>query len=197
MGTLVSEDGQALPAHRLILSSCSVFFDTLLSSHGEGQGHPLIVLPASATTLAAILAFIHIGEAEVEADQLDSFIQTASLLRLTGLSELVTTKQNINEEVRSTIQQECAISKSVSKEHYPSWVPTLKVHEGPFSETKSLISNDAEEFQNITTSKSNSIETVESHDTKKEKNRTKDLHKKEKKKKKGTHQKKKKKKKKK
>ena len=82
--TLACEDGRRIEAHRIILSSSSEFFrDLLHSSTSIMPTHPLVYMRALPyETLASVIDFIYHGEVEVEKEDLDTFLQVASELRV-------------------------------------------------------------------------------------------------------------------
>ena len=82
--TLVSEDGQQVEAHKVILAASSPTFQKLLAQNKHP--HPLIYLRGmKAHDLVAILDFLYQGEANVFQDNLDSFLAVAEELQLKGL----------------------------------------------------------------------------------------------------------------
>ena len=82
--TLVSEDGQQVEAHKVILAASSPTFQKLLAQNKHP--HPLIYLRGmKAHDLLAILDFLYQGEANVFQDNLDSFLAIAKELQLEGL----------------------------------------------------------------------------------------------------------------
>ena len=82
--TLVSEDGQQMEAHRVILAASSLFFKMLLE--GNQHPHPLIYMRGvKSEDLLAIVDFLYCGEANVFQENLDSFLAIAEELQLKGL----------------------------------------------------------------------------------------------------------------
>ena len=79
--TLVTDDGQHIQAHRMILSAGSQFFsDIFLKSN---QTNILIYLKGiNSVQLKHILDFVYNGEASVEQDDLKEFIETGKELRV-------------------------------------------------------------------------------------------------------------------
>ena len=81
--TLVCED-QSIKAHKLILSACSPLFKKLLKTHPHPQ--PLIFMRGiKSSSLAAIVDFIYLGEANVFQEEFESFLALAEELQLKGL----------------------------------------------------------------------------------------------------------------
>ena len=82
--TLTCEDVQ-FEAHKLILSTCSPFFRTLLKRVNKQQ-HPLLYMRGmKARDLEAVLDFIYQGETNIFQDDLDGFLLIAEELQLKGL----------------------------------------------------------------------------------------------------------------
>ena len=70
--TLVCEDMTKLPAHRLILSSSSPFFASLLED--KQSGHAVLFLGGvSKYLIQALLSFIYNGKVELEAEHMEQF----------------------------------------------------------------------------------------------------------------------------
>ena len=85
--TLACEDGAQVEAHKVILASCSPFFMEVLKRNRHP--HPLIYMRGvKAETLVAIVDFLYYGEANVDQENLDSFLVLAEELRLKGLTGL-------------------------------------------------------------------------------------------------------------
>jgi hypothetical protein len=84
--TLVSADDQVVPAHKIILSSSSPFFEKLLTKHNHPN--PLIFLNGvSRTILGQILDCIYLGETRVDYAQLEEFLQAGKDLKIMGIEE--------------------------------------------------------------------------------------------------------------
>ena len=84
--TLVSEDGQQVDLHKVVLASSSPFFMQLLNRNKQSQ-HPLIFMRGSNfEELSAIVDFLYYGEASVFQEHLDGFLALAGELKLKGLS---------------------------------------------------------------------------------------------------------------
>ena len=82
--TLACEDVM-FEAHKLILSTCSPFFRTILKRANKQQ-HPLVYMRGmKARDLEAVLDFIYQGETNIFQDDLDGFLLIAEELQLKGL----------------------------------------------------------------------------------------------------------------
>lgn len=83
--TLAAE-GQLLRAHKLVLSLCSPYFKRLFASHPHD--HPVVILKdVTLAELRGILHFMYRGEVNICQQDLSSFLHTAELLQVRGLSE--------------------------------------------------------------------------------------------------------------
>ena len=82
--TLVSEDGQQLFAHKVILASSSPFFMEIFIRNKHA--HPLIYMRGiSSEELTTIVDFLYFGEANLFQENLDAFLSLANELKLKGL----------------------------------------------------------------------------------------------------------------
>ena len=83
--TLACEDGTPVEAHKVILASSSPFFMEILKRNKHP--HPLIYMRGiKAEALIAIVDFLYCGEANVEQENLDTFLALAEELKLKGLT---------------------------------------------------------------------------------------------------------------
>ena len=83
--TLVSEDGDQVESHKLVLSSSSRVFEKMLK--GNKHSHPLIYMNGlKSEDLFAILDFLYYGETNVSQENLDSFLAIAEGLQISGLA---------------------------------------------------------------------------------------------------------------
>ena len=82
--TLACKGGKQLKAHKVILSSCSEFFKTILV--GNPHQHPLIFLTGvQMEQLRSLVRFMYSGEVQVANGELEQFLDTANLLEIEGL----------------------------------------------------------------------------------------------------------------
>nr|BAU79444.1 broad2 isoform Z2 [Planococcus kraunhiae] len=79
-------DGKTLKAHRVVLSACSPYFRELLKS--TPCKHPVIILQDVVfDDLHALVEFIYHGEVNVHQRNLTSFLKTAEVLKVSGLTQ--------------------------------------------------------------------------------------------------------------
>ncbi|KAF8791949.1 Protein bric-a-brac 2 like protein [Argiope bruennichi] len=89
-------DGMSIKAHKVILSACSPFFQTLLSENP--CKHPIIIIPhMKYSELKPLVEFMYEGEVSVTRDQLATLTKHAQQLRIKGLAEISFGKTFINE----------------------------------------------------------------------------------------------------
>uniref|UniRef100_A0A336M369 CSON011245 protein n=1 Tax=Culicoides sonorensis TaxID=179676 RepID=A0A336M369_CULSO len=116
-------DGRSLKAHRVVLSACSPYFRELLKS--TPCKHPVIVLQDVAfTDLHALVEFIYHGEVNVHQRSLSSFLKTAEILRVSGLTQqqaeethnLTQVQGPANQSMRPPISQHDIYANRISEE---------------------------------------------------------------------------------
>ena len=81
---LATEDDQQIKVHKVILSSGSPFFKSLLLRNPQKE--PIIYLKdIKLRFLEMVLRFIYLGEVEVAKDEVEEFFKTAADLKVSGL----------------------------------------------------------------------------------------------------------------
>ncbi|XP_058804810.1 protein abrupt-like isoform X3 [Phymastichus coffea] len=82
----LSCEGKRIKAHKMLLSACSTYFRDLFKENP--CQHPVIIFRnVKFDDLAALVDFIYQGEVNVVQEQLDSFMTTAELLAVQGLTD--------------------------------------------------------------------------------------------------------------
>jgi len=85
-------DGLQLKAHKMVLSACSPYFQTLL--YGSPDRHPIVFLrDVRYHEMKALLEFMYRGEVSVDQDNLSSLLKVAEGLKIKGLAEVHEQKQ--------------------------------------------------------------------------------------------------------
>ncbi|XP_068082491.1 broad-complex core protein isoforms 1/2/3/4/5 isoform X3 [Anabrus simplex] len=96
-------DGKSLKAHRVVLSACSPYFRELLKS--TPCKHPVIVLQDVAfVDLHALVEFIYHGEVNVHQRNLSSFLKTAEVLRVSGLTQQADDRDEFPSQTQGTLR---------------------------------------------------------------------------------------------
>ena len=98
--TLVSEELRHISAHKLVLSSSSDLFKSILKATQTSNPHPLIYLSGvSAKHLNFAMNYIYQGEVEILQEDLGEFLNVARKLKIEGLIEGNPSKegQEVNE----------------------------------------------------------------------------------------------------
>jgi len=126
--TLVSEDGQHLTAHKVVLAASSPVFQNLLNRNKHP--HPLIYMRGvKSEDLVAIVDFLYFGEANVYQEKIESFLAIAEELNLKGL----TVSESDDEIVEEKTQQEPFIDNKtmfVKQKRQPSYEEAKVKSEG-------------------------------------------------------------------
>ncbi|XP_053692964.1 protein tramtrack, alpha isoform isoform X2 [Sabethes cyaneus] len=80
-------EGQYLKAHKMVLSACSPYFQTIFISHPEKD--PIVILKdVPFKDMKCLLDFMYRGEVSVDQDRLAAFLRVAESLRIKGLTEV-------------------------------------------------------------------------------------------------------------
>ena len=112
--TLVSEELRHISAHKLVLSSSSDLFKSILKATQTSNPHPLIYLSGvSAKHLNFAMNYIYQGEVEVLQEDLGEFLNVAKKLKIEGLIEGNPSKE---EESRSVDPEESLVSAPIKTE---------------------------------------------------------------------------------
>merc|ERR1739838_1282039 len=83
--TLVSSDKRQVSAHKVVLSSSSDYFKTILQNNNKSQDMILCLEHISHEELNNMLDYVYKGEVNIEQDQLDRFLTIAQRFQLEGL----------------------------------------------------------------------------------------------------------------
>ena len=83
--TLVTDDKVKLPAHKILLSSCSNMFKFILKENTHANTF-LYLSGVNSFNLCLILDYIYYGEVNLYQEHLDSFLESAQKLEIEGLT---------------------------------------------------------------------------------------------------------------
>lgn len=85
--TLACSEGTTIRAHKVVLSACSSYFQTLFVDHPSR--HPIVILKdVRFAELKTLVEFMYKGEVNVEYCQLPTLLKTAESLKVKGLAEM-------------------------------------------------------------------------------------------------------------
>lgn len=81
--TLACSEGHSIRAHKVVLSACSSYFQTLFVDHPSR--HPIVILKdVRFNELRTLIEFMYKGEVNVEYCQLSALLKTAESLKVKG-----------------------------------------------------------------------------------------------------------------
>ena len=116
--TLACEDGQQFEAHKLILAASSPFFQNLLLRNKHP--HPLVYMRGvKSDDLSAILDFLYKGEANVNQDNLDTFLAIAEEFQLKGLRSEEKEEGNYKREFAPAVNSNIEKTKGKTNHLHP------------------------------------------------------------------------------
>ncbi|XP_059084858.1 uncharacterized protein LOC131881884 [Tigriopus californicus] len=115
----LSAEGSTLKAHKVVLSASSSYFRDILQSISSWQ-HPVILLrDVPFSDLQGIVEFIYHGEVSIEQENLQSFLKTAQVLKVKGLTEETTATADSSLSHASTASTTIQSHNNLSGHHYP------------------------------------------------------------------------------
>ncbi|XP_075161252.1 bric a brac 1 [Haematobia irritans] len=80
-------DGRSIKAHKMVLSACSPYFQTLFST--TPCQHPIVIMrDVNWRELKAIVDFMYKGEINVSQDQIGPLLRIAEMLKVRGLADV-------------------------------------------------------------------------------------------------------------
>merc|ERR1712129_476644 len=121
--TLACEDGKQVKAHKVVLSSSSSVFQSILKNNPHS--HPLLYLTGvEEQDVLNILDFIYLGEAKIVQDDLKRFIDIAEKFKINGLTSFTT-----NDEHQKPVASEETMMNVLEEEPSCLAVGTLKSEE--------------------------------------------------------------------
>ena len=141
--TLACEDGQQVEAHKVILAGTSPFFQNLLRRNKHP--HPLVYMRnVSSEDLLAVLDFLYYGEANLDEQNLQSFLALAEELQLKGLSG--ETLENASGDLdHAKVESK---SKVVEKGNYAAEIQSKSTDEFHLIKVEPVIEDEKDPFSN-------------------------------------------------
>ena len=108
-------DGLQLKAHKMVLSACSPYFQSML--YGTPDRHPIVFLrDVRYHEMKALLEFMYRGEVSVDQENLSSLLKVAEGLKIKGLADVNEQKQQ---------QQQVAMAGLLTLHQQPHLFPGL------------------------------------------------------------------------
>lgn len=169
-------EGQFLQAHKIVLSICSPLFKQLFKINP--CKHPVIILrDVTYRNLKDILAFMYLGEVNVLRDNLSTFLRTAELLQVKGLTsdDSSDTSSKKDDKSDSTCDNEIdqdihqfnqmiASSESTAMPNYTSQLPSSPPHAHSVKRTFHNASGQSKRSKSEQLSSITSVPIVEKHE---------------------------------
>ncbi|XP_068235159.1 zinc finger and BTB domain-containing protein 14-like isoform X8 [Palaemon carinicauda] len=122
--TLVS-DGRFYPVHKLVLSTCSEFFDNLFSR--TDCKHPVVIIAnVSHKEIEALLNYMYLGEVNVFQKELGNLMKAAEILKIKGLAEPTKGVKKDNNDKHFNSPSELLDSSTKRKRSEDSGAPSAK-----------------------------------------------------------------------
>lgn len=123
----LSCEGRKIRAHKVLLSACSTYFKEIFKENP--CQHPVIIFKnVKYDDLFAIVVYMYQGEVNIEQEALPSFLQTAEMLTVQGLTE---DDEAAPLKQQNTLAQAAAVAQNhsvgVKKENIHSVTQTITV----------------------------------------------------------------------
>ena len=108
--TLVSGDGQRLPAHQVILATGCSFFKNLLEGETANQRPIIFLRGVAGNLLAPLLEFLYTGRVQVSEQLIADFLVLAEELGIEGLANSSDKDKDIVEEAPALVDVDVNVS---------------------------------------------------------------------------------------
>lgn len=94
-------DGNVLPCHKVVLAASSGYLKKAMTSFADNAQNTVIIMPHDIQyhDLQAIVDFIYSGEVEIERDYVETFLHSAKMLEIKGLSNIKLVYSNDEEDM--------------------------------------------------------------------------------------------------
>nr|XP_023019928.1 zinc finger and SCAN domain-containing protein 12-like [Leptinotarsa decemlineata] len=131
--TLACSEGHSIRAHKVVLSACSSYFQTLFVDHPSR--HPIVILKdVRFAELRTLIEFMYKGEVNVEYCQLSALLKTAESLKVKGLAEMTREYKPLPEQLEPkelTTRRAVTPDEMEESQHSPSSVQNLRICKSP------------------------------------------------------------------
>uniref|UniRef100_A0A6B2EC09 Putative homeobox transcription factor sip1 n=1 Tax=Phlebotomus kandelakii TaxID=1109342 RepID=A0A6B2EC09_9DIPT len=120
--TLACSEGASIRAHKVVLSACSSYFQSLFLDHPAR--HPIVILKdVRFAELRTLVEFMYKGEVNVQYCQLSALLKTAESLKVKGLAEMTNQSTAPRESERDAERLRSHSSIPLKSEHSDT-IPT-------------------------------------------------------------------------
>ncbi|GAB0094379.1 longitudinals lacking protein, isoforms A/B/D/L [Sergentomyia squamirostris] len=120
--TLACSEGASIRAHKVVLSACSSYFQSLFLDHPAR--HPIVILKdVRFAELRTLVEFMYKGEVNVQYCQLSALLKTAESLKVKGLAEMTNQSTAPRESEREAERLRSHSSIPLKSEHSDT-IPT-------------------------------------------------------------------------
>lgn len=149
-------DGKTIRAHKIVLSACSTYFETLLSQYEE-KDPILIMKDVKYVDIKCLVEFMYRGEINVEHCHLATLLKTAEELKIKGLAEVSwkeddhpPSKDDSDETQQIITPQVSAVLDNVKTESPPinrkrRGRPPIEEYDMGYSNTKHYVCTDVKQ----------------------------------------------------
>ncbi|XP_046664684.1 protein tramtrack, beta isoform-like [Homalodisca vitripennis] len=128
----LSCEGQKFRAHKVILSACSAYFRNVFKENP--CEHPVVILKdVNHEDVEALLSFVYQGVVYVSEKKLSSFLQTAELLQIKGLTGAASTlkDENLSDKSSTAVPNKPVVpARKVLPSVSPPSTPPVKRRKG-------------------------------------------------------------------
>ena len=138
--TVACSGSEQLQAHRVVLSAFSPYLKGMLRNNP--QANPVLIMPPNVkfVDLHSLLEFMYHGEVRVPADNLESLMQLAQLLRVKGLTEEKEGLEEYGHKVEDTSYPSGSMSSGTPQQPAIHSIPTNKADVEPHKKRKRMTS---------------------------------------------------------
>lgn len=122
----LSCEGRKIRAHKVLLSACSTYFKEIFKENP--CQHPVIIFKnVKYDDLLSIVVYMYQGEVNIEQEALPTFLHTAEMLSIQGLTEDDTSDKNII-SVPPPPPQQTVVATALSTPTLSSQPNTITIH---------------------------------------------------------------------
>ena len=135
--TLSCSEGHSIRAHKVVLSACSSYFQSLFIDHPSR--HPIVILKdVHFSELRTLIEFMYKGEVNVEYRQLSALLKTAESLKVKGLTEMTALSNLYNEDDHGHGHSHEHEPIPMPMDHNTTIIPTIKMEQSEVEHNQSI-----------------------------------------------------------